>query len=58
MSQDRLDKIDKFLEILDDHIVNKVADNLPNDYEDSCFGFSSISTEEKLRKAFADLFDI
>ena len=31
MSQDRLDKIDKFLEILDDHIVNKVADNLPND---------------------------
>jgi len=59
MSQeDRQQLADDFLIALNEHISNKVKDQMPSDGFDSCAGCYSYDTESKLRKALYALLEI
>jgi len=51
------EKVDKFLDILDDHISNKIAD-ANRDAGDSWGGMYSYQSEKKLKEALYDMLDI
>jgi len=55
--KNKKEKIDKFLDILDDHISNKIAD-ATRDSGDSWGGMYSYQSEQKLKKALYEIFDI
>ena len=53
----KIEKIDEFLSILDDHISNKISDATA-DCDDSCAGYSHYDSSSKLEEALYKLFDI